>query len=352
MPRILVDISAHGFGHLSQALAVIEVLASRRDDLDLVIRSGHAPAVVEARCPVPFEYLHEAVDIGQIMVNATTPDLEATLAAYRSVHASWDNTVDAAARRLEAIAPDLVLADVPYLSLAAAARAGIPGIGMCSLNWADVFAAYYPGESRIHGEILEAYAAAERFIRVSPHMPMHDLGNAVTVGPIGRSAPPCRVDLDAALGLAAGDTAVLVSLGGIPFELPVRDWPRVDGLHWIVDREVPVRPDLHSLEATGMSFHQALASVDALVAKVGYGLFVEAALAKRPVLYLRRGHFPDEPSILEWIDGRVPAREITLEQLLAGDLERPLRELLAQPPGVGARATGAREAAEIILASI
>jgi hypothetical protein len=349
MPSILVDISAHGFGHLSQSLAVLEQLAAQRADLDFVIRSGHARAVVEARCPVPFEYISEAVDVGQVMINATTPDLQATLGAYRELHADWEKTVDEAARHLEAVGPDLVLADVPYLSLAAAARVGIPGIALCSLNWADIFAAYHPGETRIHAQMREAYAAAERIIQVSPHMPMEDLDNTVRVGPIGRSAFPRRVDLDAALGIAHGNTVVLVSLGGIPFDLPIRDWPSVEGLHWIIDHEPPPRPDVHSLESTGMGFHQALASVDALVIKLSYGLCVEAALAKRPILYVRRGHFPDEPSILEWIEGRIPASEISIEQLLTGELERPLRELLAQPPGVGARATGAREAAEIVL---
>jgi hypothetical protein len=225
----------------------------------------------------------------------------------------------------------------------------VPGIGLCSLNWADVFRTYYPEEARIHAEILAAYAQAKRFIRVAPHMPMEDLSNTVTVGPIGRSAFPRRVDLDTALGIEHGDTVVLVSLGGIPFELPIRDWPGVPGVHWIVDAEAPPRPDVHPLEKTGLTFHEALASADALVVKASYGLAVEAALARRPILYVRRGHFPDEPAILEWIEGRIPAREINLEQLLSGDLEQPLRELLAQPPGVGARATGAAEAAEIIL---
>jgi hypothetical protein len=298
---------------------------------------------------VPHGYVQEPVDVGQVMVNATTPDLEETLAAYHHLHVNWPQTVEQAARCIKRVSPDLVIADVSYISLAAAARVSVPGIGLCSLNWADVFRAYYPEEEGIHTEILRAYADAELFIRVEPAMPMIDLDNTVSVGPIGRSASPRRADLDTALGIEHGGTVVMVSLGGIPFDLPIQYWPTVAGVHWLIDCDAPSRPDVHTLEETGLTFQEALASVDALVIKLGYGLSVEAALAGRPILYLRRGHFPDESSILEWIEGRIPAIEIDRRRLIIGDLEQPLRELLTMPTGLGAQATGAAKAAELVL---
>ncbi len=352
MAKILVDISAHGFGHLSQALPVVDALATRRPDLEFVIRCGHPRAVVATRCPQPFTYIQEAADVGQVMVDATTPDLGATLAAYQRVHADWPRAVDDAARRLDAIAPDLLLADVPYLGLAAAARSGIRTVAMCSLNWADVLRAYFPDQDTLFGQMIDAYHTAAPFIRVSPHMPMGSLSNTVSVGPIARRGSARRGALNRALGLGEGDIAVLVTLGGIPTTLPIDSWPRVPGLHFIVDREVPPRPDVHRLAETGLDFHDVLASVDALVAKLGYGLSVEAALAGRPLLFVRRGHFPDEPSILDWLRGRIPAREITAERLHRGDIDSPLRALLEMPSGHGAKATGAQEAAAVVLAQL
>jgi hypothetical protein len=41
------------------------------------------------------------------------------------------------ARLFRDLQPDLVFSDVAYLPLAGAARAGIPSVSMCSLNWAD-----------------------------------------------------------------------------------------------------------------------------------------------------------------------------------------------------------------------
>jgi hypothetical protein len=348
MTRLLVDISAHGFGHLSQATAVVQALKTRRPDVDVTIRCGHPRSVFAARCGFAFDHVHEAVDTGQVMLNATTPDLTATLDAYRATHANWPYTVARSARRLESIRPNLLLADVPYVSLAAATQVGLPAIALCSLNWADVFRAYHPSCARIHSEILAAYNGAERFIQVEPHMPMRDLDNTVSVGPIARRGVPRRALLDAALGLGPDERVALVSLGGLPFELPLHEWPSCPGLHYVIDRPAPPRPDIHAVAATGLDFIDVLACADALVVKLGYGLAVEAAVAQRPMLYLRRGHFPDELSILDWLAGRVPAREITAEQLLQGNLEAPLRQLLADPPGAGANGDGAESAAAIV----
>ncbi|MEF8716976.1 MAG: hypothetical protein V5B44_04210 [Candidatus Accumulibacter necessarius] len=61
---------------------------------------------------------------------------------------SSGSIVKRASRRTAA---DLVLSDVAYLPLAGAARAGIPSLAMCSLNWAELFAHFFaasPGRRR------------------------------------------------------------------------------------------------------------------------------------------------------------------------------------------------------------
>ena len=67
MPRIVVDFSAHGYGHLSQILPVLTALARQRADLELVLRSAFARDVIEKRLSLPFDYLREPVDIGLVM---------------------------------------------------------------------------------------------------------------------------------------------------------------------------------------------------------------------------------------------------------------------------------------------
>jgi hypothetical protein len=68
--------------------------------------------------------------------------------AYSSLHKYWNERIYDAAARLVSLEPTLLLSNIPYLSIAAASKAGIPAIAMSSLNWADVFYHYCAHFSR------------------------------------------------------------------------------------------------------------------------------------------------------------------------------------------------------------
>ena len=55
-----------------------------------------------------------------VMLDPTTVDIAASAEAYRALHARWDENLDHETARLEALSPVALVADVPYLSLAAA----------------------------------------------------------------------------------------------------------------------------------------------------------------------------------------------------------------------------------------
>ena len=63
---------------------------------------------------------------------------------------------------LQQARPDLVLANVAYLPLAAAHDAKIPAAALCSLNWADIYVHYCgkrPEAAAILAEMRTAYAS-------------------------------------------------------------------------------------------------------------------------------------------------------------------------------------------------
>jgi hypothetical protein len=134
--HLLVDISAHGFGHVAQTSAVINALDV--DGLRLTVRSVAPEEVLRRRIRRPFERLPYRQDNGMSMHDALRVDAQASLAWHRALHADFSGRTAEAARELERLAPDLVLSNIPYLSLEAAAACGIPAMAMCSLNWADV----------------------------------------------------------------------------------------------------------------------------------------------------------------------------------------------------------------------
>jgi hypothetical protein len=206
--HLFVDISSHGFGHLAITAPVLDAVAEIIPNLRLTVRSGLPAAKLRQRIHCPFEYIAAASDFGYVMHDALSIDLVATAAAYRAAHADWPARVAAEAGFLAALAPDLVLSNVSYLPLAGAALGGIPAFAICSLNWADLFAHFFgrqPWAAPILGEMLAAYRAAQTFIRITPAMPMADLANTMTVGPVASLGR--RHDL----GLN-GDKAALIAM--------------------------------------------------------------------------------------------------------------------------------------------
>lgn len=344
--HLFVDISSHGFGHLSITAPVLNALAEACPTLRLTLRSGLPASKLAQRIRPDFQHIAATSDFGYVMHDALRIDFAATATAYRQAHADWPLRVLDEARFLEHLKPDVVLTNVAYLPLAGAALAGIPALSICSLNWATLFVHYFGSEAwaaPIHAQMLAAYRSAAHFIRITPAMPMDDLPNAVAVGPI--AAQGTRRDL----GLGKSK-AVLVALGGIDHRLPVDHWPRLPGVRWLVAGHWQcTHPDAMAYETFGLSFTDLLASVDAIVTKPGYGTFTEAACNGTPVLYLRRDDWPEQDCLIDWLSATGHALEVSAGDLEAGHLDAALSRLWACPPSPCLRADGAQAAAELIL---
>lgn len=350
MPHLFVDISAHGFGHLAQTGPVLGALAARLPGLQLTIRSGLSTAQLRLRIGHPFRHIDGSSDVSFVMHDATRVDRDASAAAYRAAHADWPAKVATEARFLAGLAPDLVLANVSALPLAGARAAGIPAAAMCSLNWADQFAFLFAGEpwaATIHAQLHDAYAGADVFLRCTPATAMRELPNRRDLPPLAHLGVARRESLTAALG-ATGERLVLVAMGGIGFEVPIARWPMTPGIRWLIgDQAHAARPDVTAYRPLGFHFSDLLASVDAVVTKPGYGMFVESAGVGTPLLYLRREDWPEQEALIDWLADAAVCAEVSAHDFATGSFVPQLDALWRQPRRTVA-ASGADAAADVL----
>ncbi|MCW5625597.1 MAG: hypothetical protein KIT73_12865 [Burkholderiales bacterium] len=350
-PHLVVDISAHGFGHLALTAPVLHRLAARIPLLQITIRSSVPAVVLRDHLRVPFRHLPGGADFGMVMRDALHVDVAASAQRYAAAHADWDLQVDRAAAELQALAPTLLLANIPYLSLAAARRAGVPAFALCCLHWADIFAHYCgrePGAAHIEAQMRDAYASAITFLAPRPSMPMEGLAHVRSIGPIARVGRRLD-DLAPRLGIAPGRRVALLSLGGVPYEIDVSRWPVLG--EWVVIAASAVRgrhASVMPLEATGLRHPDLMASCDAVIAKPGYGTIAEAAVNGVPVSYVSRGEWPEEPGLVTWLQRMGRCAELSREDLLSGRFEAALNRLAAEPVKPPVQPTGADEAADVI----
>ena len=345
-------LSGHGYGHLSQVAPILEALAARVPELRLSLRTPLPEALLRERIAPRFELLPGEVDFGMRMQSALAVDQAASARDYAAFHRDWGQRVADEAAVLTASGATLVLADVPYLSLAAAERAGIEAVALCSLNWISIYGHYCrqrPEAVGILAQMTAAYRSAAVFMQTEPAMPMPELDNTHAIGPVARVPAGRAVDLNQALGLPPATRTLLVGMGGVGLDLPVVDWPRFPGWRLIVPRVAnDLHPDVMSMDALNLSFSDLLGGVDALLTKPGYATYVEAACLGLPVLYASRPGWPEEPWLNPWLERHTRATEVSLEALYRGALIAPLEALMAQPPKPRVVPTGVTEAAELI----
>ncbi|HEY6093542.1 MAG TPA: hypothetical protein VIU93_01185 [Gallionellaceae bacterium] len=352
MPHLLVDISFHGYGHIAQTAPVLRELKRLRPELQLTVRCAAPHAYLQQRIGCDFRHIPQGFDFGMQMASAVEVKV-AESAAYRAFHADWERKVEHAAADMAALRPDLLLANVPYLSLAAAHAARIRSVALCSLNWADIYRHYCVQDAAsraIHAQMLEAYSRAEHFLQPQPAMAMPQLSNTRPVSPIVQPASSRREHLIAQGVLPAGEKWVLVAMGGMEYRLPIEHWPRLPGVRWLAPHGWNIqREDVSAYDALGISFSELLASCDAVLTKPGYGTFAEAACSGVPLLYVSRRDWPEEPFLVQWLQQHAVCREVSREQAQAGELAEALSALWDAPRPARPQAKGAQEAAQFML---
>ncbi len=353
LPHLLVAISAHGYGHISQIAPIVYRLRHLRPELRLTVMADIPRDVLAQYFDAPWDHLSIASDIGMVMTSALDVQPQASADAYREFHRDWGQKIARAAQTLQSLSPNLVLANAPYLPLAAAAHAGIPAVALSSLNWADMYQHYcgeYPEAVEIHAQIIAAYNSASAFLRLTPGMPMNNLTRCHVIGPVARLGRERREEIQQRLALHSEEKIVLVNFGGIPIHINREHWPSVPGVCWLVPQAwKPCRPGEVAVESLGMPFQDLMRSCHGFIGKPGYGAFCEAACNGIPVLYVRRGHWPEERYLIEWLERQGRCLEIEREELRQGALADPLERLFALPEKPRVAPVGIDDAVDFIV---
>ena len=367
--HVVVDISAHGFGHVAQSSAVINALhhqttSSRGDDIHLTVRSCADEATLRERIRRPFDLIPYRQDQGMIMHDALRVDAEATMDWYHDFHADYTKKKSHAATELEKLRPDVLFSDVPYLGLDAANLVGIPAVAMCSLNWADIFLSYcsgYKNSAKIYDEIVGAYNTADTFLQPAPSMPMDNLDNTRPISPIAFKGKANIKMMQPLAGMRDKDpdaTFILVGVGGLSIaNMPLDSWPRLDGVYWIFPDAI-LSHRQSSLGRTdflcqsvfsSMPYIDLLASCSLVVTKTGYGTQTESVLNQVPSICIERLDWPEHEYLRRWHEEHGEVGFIDIMGMGSKRFESTVTELLAKPWSKDPiKATGDQEAASVL----
>ena len=373
---VVFYISGHGFGHASRVIETINALLARRGDLDVVVRTT-APrwlfdrTVRASRSDASaqgVDYQSVECDTGIVQIDSLHLDAEASVARARAFMASFETRVAREAAFLRDRRARLVVADLPPLGIAAAARAGIPAVAFGNFTWDWIYSAY-PGTDDLVQRISEAYQTALVALRLPMHGGFAAFNTIVDLPFVARRSSRDPDAVRRAFGLPVDMPLVLVSFGGYGVKgLDLGALARLDGYSAVITgqfRGSEVEPrnlgtqelrnlcfvDESQMYGAGYRYEDLVRAVDVVATKPGYGIISECLANDTALLYTSRGDFIEYDVLVEAMPRFLRAAFIDHDDLFAGRWSGHLDRLLAQPPPPERPSThGAEIAAERLLA--
>ena len=258
-PHLFLSISSHGFGHLIQGLSVIHAL-KQRIPFQLTIECRYEKSLLDKHLKdIEFQHIRRSMDIGLIQPNPMEVDTKATYKAYQNFHMNYQANKKYYIKELHRLKVDMLIADVPYLPLEAAAELSIPAIAIASLSWDEIIRAYFPLKDEPlewYRTALNAYQQTSLAIMPEPCMPGNAFSNKLVVPPILQ--PGGRQDMirqQLSLQNCDDRPLVLCSMGGIKgATYPVEFLHEFTEVHWLLDTAVHYNAEhIHSLHSPLLS---------------------------------------------------------------------------------------------------
>jgi len=104
--HLLVDVTGHGYGHLTQTTHVLNALTEISPNIAITLRTALPNEIVKSLLNNPVEHIQRSNDFGMYMTSALAVDKPRSAEAYQALHQHWEVEVASEAKRLDALAPD------------------------------------------------------------------------------------------------------------------------------------------------------------------------------------------------------------------------------------------------------
>jgi L-arabinokinase len=242
-----------------------------------------------------------AVDFGLVQSDPRNFSLAATARKLKALAAGAEHIIARERVFLCRERADALWCDIPFIPFEAAAREGVPAVGMGNFSW-DWIYGYYAGADPVFAEAADLargmYSHALMYFELPHSPPPSAFPRRERIPLVARAPRFPRAEARRLLGIADGECAVLLGfselrLGG-DARARLAAIARNCAIRYIVP--APMRLDLQNAIIPDVPDFTALVSAsDLIVTKLGYGIVCDAIQCRVPLVYTERGDFPELP---------------------------------------------------------
>ena len=366
-------VTGHGLGHATRVSSILREFLTAFANSRAVIVTAIAPQNGFADLIQPSSGFLERVsfrravlDVGAVQADALSVDASASLEAYASIVGSAETKASIIAEEVSFLkrnAVDVVATDVVPVACAAARAAGIPCAAVSNFTWDYIYAAFLPQttseQTRRHRALIadmhQDYVKATCLIRMPGHCPMPAFRHIVDVPLVVRHKRTKREVTRQKLGIPLDATVVLYQFGGQNTNgfqlkddaLPDNWWAIMAAPTHPKDGERSELPPRWVL-AIDAYIPDIVEASDVLLGKVGYGTVSECLAHRRPLVFVRRSAFGEEPFLRRLIETHACAVEMPRRDFADGRWRTYLAAAARLVPHYGKPTNGALVAAKVL----
>jgi hypothetical protein len=297
MAHILYYITSHGYGHAVRSAAVCNCLPN---GVRLTVCSDVPKRFFDEELRLPHDVRPGGFDLGCLQKDGVTVLMEETLLAYRDIAANNRLSLDDEARWCADNGVDCVVSDITPFAFDVAERVGVPSVAVSNFTWYDIYSPYvdrYPQYAPVLSEMANQYRKASIALALYPssHMAVFNVSAPIPI--LGKRGNNRRDDINAAFGIDGDKRLGLIYVGN--FGLDGVSWCKleeIDGWEFVGVYPLPGNPrNYRTVTKEQFRYCELSASVDVIIAKMGYGVFSESLLNGVPLVYLPREDFAEFP---------------------------------------------------------
>eukprot|EP00884_Botryococcus_braunii_P005960 jgi/Botrbrau1/15365/Bobra.0304s0006.1 len=357
--RIAYYCTGHGLGHVTRTIEIVRHLLE--DGHSVTVVTGAPPSVFRKALPSEHLDIRESVlDVGAKQLDAFTVDMKGSLEAYLQVAVlKRAELLEVETAWLRSWGANLVVSDIVPLACAAAAAADVHCVCVSNFSWDFIYSEYLSsvgsGFRGMVWQIAEDYSKADLLLRLPGYSPMPAFREVRDTALVVRRArkPPAQVRQE--LGVPEGKHMLMFMFGG----QPAGDWRlREESLPpgWVcvicsagrLAADFPL-PANYILAPHDVYTPDVVAAADCLLGKIGYGSTSECLAHGKPLIFVRRDYFNEEPFLRKLLHHHELAIEMTRRDFLAGTWVPFLNRALSLRKAVGLQDEGAAEVARTLV---
>lgn len=345
-PALAYYITAHGYGHGARSCDLLAALLRARPRLTVHVVSDLPRDFLTNRLPAgDVRFRPGRFDAGMVQLDSIRVDVDATLRSAVELVARSAELEAREQRFLEREGIGAVVCDIPAIPLAAARRAGLPGLAVGNFAWDWIYEAFVdrnPGWAPVVEHFRSRYRECDLLLRLPFAEPMAAFPRRHDLPLVARPGIARRNMLAERFGADPARTWILLSFSTLDWDADalrrvalLRDYEffAVKPLEW-------AGSGVHAVDRAECPYSDVLASCDIVLTKPGYGVLSECAVNDKPIVYAEREDFREYAVLEEAIRRHFRHAHLPASALYRGDLQAALEAVRAAPPPAQRLAAG------------